>query len=66
MLETIEKLLTEKYGLPIYKEAKRVVSWKLANTSIDLRHMTLPNLGFSQVLVSYKPSTASGKAARDL
>lgn len=62
---SVEKLLTEKYGAPTYKEGTRVVSWKFPKTSIDLTHLNIPGI-VSQVTVSYKPSTASGNAARDL
>lgn len=62
---SVEKLLTEKYGSPTYKEGTRVVSWKLPKTSIDLTHLNIPGI-ISQVTVSYKPTTTSGNAARDL
>jgi len=57
---SIEKSLTEKYGAPIYKEESRVASWKLPKTSIDLRHSNIPGI-LTQVTVSYRPSTASGR-----
>jgi len=57
---SIEKFLTEKYGAPIYKEESRVASWKLPKTSIDLRHSNIPGI-LTQVTVSYRPSTASGR-----
>jgi len=62
---SVEKLLTEKYGPPTYKEATRVVSWKLPRTSIELSHINIPGI-LSQVTVSYKPSAASEKKAGDL
>ena len=61
---SVEKLLTEKYGPPTYKEGTRVVSWKLPKTSINLTHLNIT--GLSQLTVSYKPTTSSGNAARDL
>jgi len=57
---SIEKSLTEKYGVPIYKEEGRVASWKLPKTSIDLRHSSFPGV-LAQVTVSYRPSTAGGR-----
>jgi hypothetical protein len=57
---SIEKSLTEQYGSPIYKEEGRVASWKLSKTSIDLRHSNFPGV-VTQVTVSYRPSTASGR-----
>ena len=57
---SIEKSLTEEYGAPIYKEESRVASWKLPKTSIDLRHSNIPGI-LTQVTVSYRPSTASGR-----
>jgi hypothetical protein len=57
---SIEKFLTEKYGAPIYKEESRVASWKLPKTSIDLRDSNFPGV-LTQVTVSYRPSTASGR-----
>lgn len=62
---SLEKLLTEKYGSPTYKDGTRVVSWKLPKTTINLSHLNIPGL-ISQVTVSYKPTTASGNAAKDL
>lgn len=62
---SVEKLLTEKYGPPTFKEGTRVISWKFPKTSIDLTHLNIPGI-ISQVTVSYKPTTTSGEAARDL
>jgi hypothetical protein len=61
----VEKLLTEKYGPPTYKEATRVVSWKLKKTIIELKHTNIPGI-LSQVMVIYKSSAASEKKAGDL
>lgn len=61
----IEKLLTEKYGHPTFKEEARIISWKLPKTSIDLTHINIPGI-ISQLTISYKPVTTSGEAARDL
>lgn len=67
---SIEKLLTEKYGAPTYKE-ERVVFWKLPKTSIELARLNILDIlsrlegrqphppdpvVLSQVTVSYKPS----------
>lgn len=62
---TVEKLLTEKYGPPTFKEGKRLVSWKLPKTSIDLNHANIPGI-ITQVTVSYKPSDAGVNSSRDL
>ena len=62
---SIEKLLTEKYGSPTYKDGTRNVSWKLAKTTIELTHMHMPDI-ISKLIISYKPATASEDAAKDL
>jgi hypothetical protein len=63
---SVEKLLTEKYGPPTYKEEARVASWKLPKTSIDLTHLnTIPGI-ISQVTINYyKRTTTRGNAEHD-
>lgn len=62
---TLEKLLTEKYGPPLYKEGTQVVSWKLPKTTINLRHMHIPGV-ITRVAVTYKPTKSIENAAKDL
>lgn len=62
---SLEKLLTEKYGSPTFKEESRVISWKLQKTTINLSHLDIPGV-ISQVTVTYKPTEATDSAARDL
>jgi hypothetical protein len=61
---SIEKLLTEKYGIPTFKEEGHIISWKLPITTIELNHLKLFNR--SQVTIIYKSTVTSGKAASDL
>lgn len=62
---SIEKLLSEKYGAPTFKQEGKNVSWKLPKTVIDLTHLNIPGI-VSQVTISYKPAAASGAASQDL
>ena len=60
----IEKLLTEKYGSPTYKQQGKNVSWKLTKTTIELMFVNLP--GWVQVFVIYRPVGASADASKNL
>jgi len=62
---SLEKLLTEKYGNPTYKRESRLISWKLKTTTIELTHFYIPNL-MTNLVVIYRPTTSSIDAARDL
>jgi hypothetical protein len=59
----LEKLLTEKYGAPTFKDEGRTVSWSLAKTSIELHHANFPGI-LSLVTVVYRPIPTGGMAAR--
>jgi len=59
----LEKLLTEKYGPPTFKDEGRTDSWSLARTSIELHHANFPGI-LSQVTVVYRPIPTGGNAAR--
>jgi hypothetical protein len=50
----LEKLLTEKYGPPTFKDEGRTVSWSLARTSIELENKNFPGI-LSSVTVVYRP-----------
>src|SRR5439155_16420909 len=56
---SIEKLLTEKYGSPTYKQENKNVSWKLTKTVIELLYVNIPLAKWTQVFVTYKPVGAS-------
>ena len=63
---SIEKLLTEKYGVPTYKKGNSTVFWKMKHTSIDLQLIDVPSANISKVVISYQPSARSQNSARDL
>ena len=62
----IEKLLTEKYGSPTYKQEGKNVSWKLTKRTIELMNVNIPQAGWVQVYVMYKPVGASADASKNL
>lgn len=62
---SLEKILTEKYGAPTYKQDGRNVSWKLPKTTIDLNHMNISGV-VSRVTVVYKPTSASASDSSNL
>lgn len=62
---SIEKLLTEKYGPPTFKNAGKKISWKLTKTIIELEHLNIPRI-VSKITISYEPSTASKDASSNL
>ena len=64
----IEKLLTEKYGPPTYKEEAQdarpttlTTSWKLPRTTIELYYSTLSGLH-----VIYRPTESSADRSKNL
>jgi hypothetical protein len=69
---SIEKLLTEKYGPPTYKQEDKYkqenknVSWKLTKTVIELLYVNIPLANWTQVFVIYKPVGASADASKNL
>lgn len=65
VFSSLEKLLTEKYGTPSYKNDGREVSWKLSKTTIVLSHLNIPRV-ISQVTVMYKPISATDSASSSL
>lgn len=60
----IEKLLTEKYGVPTYKDPMKEISWNLSNTSIELHHFRLRSQ--SEINIYYKPIKSSLEESKDL
>lgn len=62
---TIEKLLTEKYGPPTFKQENKSVSWKFTKTSIELSHLIIPGL-LTQVVIIYKSASASMEEFKNL
>jgi len=61
---SLEKLLTEKYGPPTYS-GKNKTSWKLTHITVDLQHVLIPGV-MTQVVVAYRPVSASSNSAKDL
>jgi hypothetical protein len=60
---SIEKLLTEKYGIPTFKNphlendlARDQATWKLTNTTIELISICRHGGPFSYITIKYKPS----------
>jgi hypothetical protein len=62
---SLENLLTNKYGSPTYKDEGKVVTWKFPSTVIELQHMYIPGI-ITSVVVAYKPSSAGESATKDL
>jgi len=60
----VEKLLTEKYGAPTYKQEGKNASWKLPKTSIEIRYFNLPIL--KAAVVIYRPAAFSADASKNL
>lgn len=61
----IEKLLTEKYGPPTFREAGKTAFWKLPKTSIDLTHSHIPGL-VSLLTITYSPPTSADNTGKNL
>ena len=61
----IEKLLTEKYGPPIFKDDGEKISWRLGKTTIDITHW-MHGGGLTRVTVVYRPAQAAKDEAKDL
>ena len=62
---SLNKLLTEKYGEPSFKEELKVSSWKLSKTTIELTYMNIPGV-VTVVGVTYTPSKTRKNIAKDL
>jgi hypothetical protein len=67
----LEKLLTEKYGSPTYKEQGKSASWKLPNTIIQTTYFNFPLLQkkdspFFKAVVIYRPAASSADASKNL
>ncbi len=54
VFSSIERMLTEKYGQPTYKNNSVEASWKLEKTVISVKHLYVPQT-FSKLLITYKP-----------
>lgn len=61
----LEKLLTQKYGEPTYKDENKLVSWAFPSTTIELSHMYIPDI-MTNIIVVYKPSSTSMHETKDL
>lgn len=63
--QSLESLLTQKYGLPKYKEPYKNIVWSYSGTNISLSHDfidAVPNF----VTVTYKPESEQVKKAESL
>ena len=62
---SIEKRLTEKYGVPTYKQEGKDVSSILPKTAIELIYVNFPPI-WVRVLVVYRPAWANADASKNL
>ncbi len=62
---SIERMLTEKYGQPTFKEAYSKATWKLEKTLVSLERVYIPSV-ISKVVITYKPVAAGALESRDL
>jgi hypothetical protein len=60
VFKNTESLLTQKYGIPTYKEHGKNVVWTLNKTTVELKDI------MNQILVKYTPSSTVEAAASNL
>lgn len=65
VFSSVEKLLTEKYGPPTFKQESKNISWKLPKTTINLNHLNIRGI-MTQVNIIYKPAEASRSESKNL
>lgn len=62
---TLEKLLNQKYGKPLYKSGD-TVTWKTNSTSIELKKLIFNRGAFAQAVVNYEPASKSTRDTSNL
>lgn len=65
VFSSLERMLTEKYGQPTYKNDSVEASWKLEKTVISVKHLYVPHT-FSKVLITYKPAAIAESESKNL
>jgi hypothetical protein len=66
IFSNIERLLTEKYGQPIFNRKGENVVWKLQKTTIELAAFNIPPVYLRNVTIVYRPTQASADASKNL
>ena len=51
---SLDSLLTQKYGSPVYREKNINAIWNVRSTSIELVYLYTPGI-YSQIIVKYTP-----------
>lgn len=63
--QELDRLLTQKYGSPTYKENGKAVTWKTPGTTIELRHLYIEGV-ITSVTVHYSSDSESDKKIENL
>lgn len=63
--KSLNQLLTQKYGNPIFRDDDTVI-WQTETTTIELRTMIIPLVDFAQVIVRYVPNETTNRSISNL
>lgn len=63
--QSVESLLTQKYGIPKYKEPYKEIVWTHSGTNINLSHAIIDGIS-NFVTITYKPESEQDKKTENL
>ncbi|EPJ7713649.1 hypothetical protein M5L65_004871 [Citrobacter freundii] len=65
LFQSVDSLLTQKYGSPIYKEPYKEIVWNVSGMNVNLSHTIIDGIS-NFVTVTYRPESEQAKKSDNL